>query len=75
MRELAEIRAMNFPRNPGDVLGVLQWADTYDGKIRRWTVRIGDRRDQITLSANGGTTKSMGWSSALVLLRKKLANK
>ena len=73
IREIMEIRAMNYPHDPGDVLGTLQWVDAYDGKVRRWTVRIGTRRDQIQLSfPDGQRTNSIGWSAALTLLRKKI---
>lgn len=74
MRELAEIKATNLPRNPGDVLGTLQWTDAASGKVRRWTVRIGTRRDQIILgTADGRNSGSMGWTRALASLRGHLA--
>lgn len=75
VREMMEIRAMNYPCNPGDVLGTLQWVDAYDGKVRRWVVRIGQRRDQITLEFPGqDRSRSTGWSSALVQIRKHIVN-
>ena len=75
IREMMEIRAMNYPHNPGDVLGILQWVDAYDGKVRRWVVRIGERRDQITLEFPGqDRSRSTGWSSGLVQIRKHIVN-
>jgi len=73
-RRLAEIEALNFPRRKGDALGCFQWTDFRTGKVRRWTVRIGDRSDRITLeSADGKRTKSHGWTWALDHLRGFLA--
>lgn len=73
IRELAEIDAQNLPRKQGDALGCLQWTDFRSGKVRRWTVRIGDRSDRITLeSPDGRKTESHGWSWALDHLRKYL---
>lgn len=73
IRELATIEAENLPRKPGDMLGSLQWADARTGKVRRWVVRIGKRRGQITLEPPGQTaTNSRGWSTTLTQLRKHL---
>lgn len=73
IRELAEIESENLPRNKGDILGSFQWTDARSGKARRWIVRIGSRRDQITLEAPGGKpTASHGWAWALNQLRKHL---
>jgi len=70
LQELAEINAINLPRKTGDVLGSLQWTDAATGKVRRWTVRIGERRDQVTLSnPDGRRSKSMGWTRLLNSLR------
>ena len=74
LREMAEWDAQNLPRKQGDPLGALQWTDFRTGKVRRWTVRIGTRRDQITLeSPDGRKTDSHGWSWALDHLRGFLA--
>ena len=74
LREMAEWDVQNLPRKQGDPLGSLQWVDFRTGKVRRWTVRIGARRDQITLHApDGRSTKSTGWSWALAHLRGFLA--
>jgi len=74
IRELAEIEAINLPRKRGDALGSLQWHDFRTGRVRRWTVRIGDRGDRITLeSPDGRKTQSHGWTWALDHLRKFLA--
>ena len=74
LRELAEIDAQNLPRKPGDPLGSLRWTDFRTGKVRRWTVRIGDRCDRITLeSPDGRKTASHGWTWALDHLRGFLA--
>ena len=68
--ELAEYDVWNLPRKQGDALGSLQWTDFLTGKVRRWTVRIGIRQDQITLeSPDGRKTASHGWSWALNHMR------
>ena len=70
LREMAEIELQNLPRKQGDPLGCLQWTDFRTGKVRRWTVRIGDRCDRFTLeSPDGRKTDSHGWSWALDHLR------
>lgn len=74
IRYLAEIEAQNLPRNQGDALGSLQWHDFRSGKVRRWTVRIGDRIDRITLhTPDGRKTSSHGWTWCLNHLRGFLA--
>jgi len=70
---IAEMRAreiVNLPHNQGDVLGVLQWADFASGKVRRWTIRIGDRRDRITIDDK---KQSHGWTWFVEKLRKHLS--
>jgi hypothetical protein len=70
LRELAEIEMMNLSRKQGDPLGCLQWHDFRTGKVRRWTVRIGDRIDRVTLHApDGRGTGSHGWAWTLNHLR------
>jgi hypothetical protein len=70
IREMAEWDIQNLPRKTGDALGCLQWHDFSTGKVRRWTVRIGDRIDRITLeSPDGRKTGSHGWAWALDHLR------
>jgi len=70
LREMVEWDTQNLPRKHGDPLGCLQWTDFRTGKVRRWTVRIGDRVDRITLeSPDGRKTESHGWSWALDHLR------
>ena len=69
IHEMQEIETLNFPRKQGDVLGFLQWTDFRTGKIRRWTVRIGDRIDRVTLEMGGKKTASHGWTWALDHLR------
>lgn len=70
LRELAEIDAQNLPRKQGDALGCLQWHDFRTGRVRRWTVRIGDRCDRITLEfPDGRKTKSHGWTWMLEKIR------
>ena len=70
IREQAEWDAQNLPRKQGDALGCLQWTDFRTGRVRRWTVRIGDRVDRITLeSPDGRTTGSHGWTWAMDHLR------
>jgi hypothetical protein len=71
---LAEIEAENLPRNQGDALGCLQWTDFRTGKVRRWVIRIGSRRDRITVEPPGGKpSPSHGWTWFLTLLRKHLS--
>ena len=73
IRELADIAAQNLPHAPGDILGTLQWTDARTGRVRRWTIRIGDRRDQITAEQPGGKpTRSHGWHWFLTHLRTYL---
>jgi hypothetical protein len=63
IRELAVIEAENVPRNPGDLFGILQWTDLGSGEVRRWVVRIGDRRDRYSVhSSDGRGTGSHGLS-------------
>ena len=74
LRELAEIEIQNLPRKQGDALGCLQWTDFRSGKVRRWTVRIGCRRDRITVEAPGqAPSPSHGWTWFLTQLRKHLS--
>lgn len=74
LRELAEIEAINLPRRPGDVIGCLQWTDYGTGRVRRWTVRRGDRSDRMTVhSPDGRATRSHGWTWILNHLRGFLA--
>jgi len=76
MHELAELEVQNLPQNQGDSLGSLQWTDFRTGKVRRWTVKIGDRIDRITLeSPDGRKTASHGWTWALDHLRGFLAGR
>ena len=76
MRYLAEIEAENLPRKTGDAIGCLQWTDFRTGKVRRWTVRIGDRIDQVTLHApDGKATRSHGWAWVMDHLRGFLAGR
>jgi len=73
LRELEEIEVQNLPRNTGDALGCLQWTDYSTGRVRRWVVRIGLRRDQVTAhTPDGRSTASHGWTWLLYHLRKKL---
>jgi hypothetical protein len=70
IRELEEIEIQNLPRRQGDQLGCLQWTDFRTGKVRRWTVRIGNRIDRVTLEAPGGKrTGSHGWTWVMDHLR------
>lgn len=74
IREMAEWDVQNLPRKQGDALGSLQWTDFRTGRVRRWTVKIGDRIDRITLHApDGRHTASHGWSWALSHIRGFLA--
>ncbi len=72
---LAAIEAENLPRNPGDMIGALQWTDAATGKTRRWIVRMAKRRGQITLEAPGGKpTNPHGWTWAMTRLRSAIVN-
>jgi hypothetical protein len=74
IHQLAEYDVWNLPRKQGDALGSLQWHDFRTGKIRRWTVRIGDRSDRITLhTPDGRKTASHGWTWVMDHLRGFLA--
>jgi hypothetical protein len=74
IRELAEIEAINLPRRQGDAIGCLQWTDFRTGKIRRWVIRIGNRRDRITVESPGNKpSPSHGWTWFLTQLRKHLS--
>jgi len=75
IREMQEIETINFPRKQGDALGCLQWHDFRTGKVRRWTVRIGDRADRVTLESGGKITRSHGWTWILDHLRGYLAGR
>jgi len=73
-RALAEIEIENLPRRQGDSVGCLQWQDFRTGKVRRWTVRIGDRIDRITVESPGDNpSPSHGWTWFLTQLRKHLS--
>lgn len=74
LREMAEWDVQNLPRKQGDALGCLQWHDFQTGKVRRWTVRIGNRIDRITVESPGATpSPSHGWTWFLTQLRKHLS--
>lgn len=74
IRQIAEYDVWNLPRKQGDALGCLQWHDFRTGKVRRWTVRIGDRVDRVTLhSPDGRKTRSHGWTWVMDHLRGFLA--
>jgi hypothetical protein len=74
LREMAEWDVQNLPRKQGDALGCLQWTDFRTGKVRRWTVRIGDRADRITVEAPGQSpSPSHGWTWFLTQLRKRIS--
>ena len=76
IREMAEIEAINLPHKNGDALGCLQWTDFRSGKVRRWTVRIGDRMDRVTLeSPDGRRTGSHGWTWVMDHLRGYLCGR
>lgn len=73
LRELAEVAAINLPHRQGDAIGSLQWTDYRTGAVNRWTLRIGDRADRLTLHApDGRATRSHGWTWILAHLRKHL---
>ena len=75
MRELEEIEVQNLPRRAGDALGCLQWTDYRTGRVRKWIVRIGSRRDQVTAhTPDGRTTLSHGWTWLMNHLRSKLVH-
>lgn len=76
LRELEEIEIQNLPHRQGDALGCLQWHDFRTGRVRRWTVRVGARRDQVTLEAAAGKrTGSHGWTWVMDHLRGFLAGR
>lgn len=66
--------AANPPLVPGAPIGSLTWHDHLTGKVRRWTVLLGERRDQVALRApDGRATGSAGWTHHLNNLRGHLA--
>lgn len=76
LREMAEWDVQNLPRKQGDALGCLQWTDFRTGRVRRWTVRIGDRIDRVTLHCpDGRQTDSHGWSWIMTHLRGFLSGR
>jgi len=76
LREMAGIEMMNLPRNQGDPLGIFQWTDFRTGKVRRWTIRIGDRADRVTMHATDGrATGSHGWTWVMAHLRGYLCGR
>jgi len=71
-------RRMEAPRDDeprrvpeGQFLGVLQW-HAADGTVRRWTIRQGDRANNIQVAAKGQTVMC-GWDYLLRKLRGHLA--
>lgn len=63
-------------RTSRDAIGALQWSDFRSGRVRRWTVRVGDRIDRITLESPGGKrTDSHGWTWILDRLRSHLCGR
>ena len=69
-----EWAVINLPQKQGDALGCLQWTDFRSGKVRRWTIRIGDRIDRITVESPGEKpSSSHGWTWFLTKLRKHLS--
>ena len=73
-RELAIIEAENLPRRQGDPVGFLQYTDLATGQVRRWTLRIGDRRDRftVTLHKDGRRSASHGLTFIFDSLRTKI---
>jgi hypothetical protein len=72
-RALAELETQNLPRHQGDPLGCLQWTDFRTGRVRRWIIRIGDRRDRITIQSPATSpSPSHGWTWFLTQLRKHI---
>ena len=75
IRELAEYDVQNLPRKQGDALGCIQWHDFRTGKVRRWTIRIGNRLDRITHETPGNKpSHSHGWTWFLNRLRNHITN-
>ena len=73
-RELAIIKAENLPRRQGEPVGILQYSDLATGRVRRWTLRIGDRRDRftVTLHEDGRRSASHGLTFIFNRLRTKI---
>jgi len=55
----------------GELLGVLQW-HAGDGKVRRWTIRQGERMNGIQVCAQGKVIEC-GWDRLFRGIRPKLA--
>ena len=61
------------PVTKGDPIGCLQYHDFLTGRVRRWTVMLGDRRDRVVLRApDGRTTRNHGWAWVCDRLRRHL---
>lgn len=73
--DLRDLEA-NPPLEEGSAIGVLEYRDLCTGRIRRWTVRRGDRVDRVFLvSSDGRRTGSHGWSWILDHLRGYLCGR
>ena len=60
LRELELARIIGEgPIEPGQYVGTLQWSD-HTGKVRRWTVRRGDRAGRISVDRVAGP-KTVTW--------------
>jgi hypothetical protein len=76
LRALEEIQIQNLPKKQGDPVGSFQWTDFRTGKVRRWTVRIGDRAGRYTFEdSHGTTTKPHGFTWFFTRLRTYLLRK
>ena len=59
------------PRDKGVFLGVLEWRAN-DEQVRRWTIRQGPRRNNVSV-ARSGKTVICGWDHLLSKLRGHLS--
>jgi hypothetical protein len=74
LAEIAYWKSLGLPCREGDTLGCLQSHNFASGKVHRWTIKIGDRSDRVTMHApDGRSTGSHGWTWVMERLRGHLS--
>lgn len=69
LAEMELARALNeYATEPGDWIGTLEYRSR-SGKVRKWVVRRGPRRDQIAID---GIKKPKSWTWLLDKLRRRI---
>lgn len=73
-REQAEIESLNYPRREGDAMWGIRITNYATGKVWKWTLRIGKRKNQVTMhAASGKATGSVSMTWIMAHLRGYLA--